>query len=78
MSARCDKEEANFLALNLADDVATGEKSVDDARSEYADAIRKSMQGEKPEYMQGFAFNLPRGDAEDPDKTVMRMAGRQR
>lgn len=59
ISARCDKEEANFLALNLANDVATGQKRVEEARSEYADAIEKSMQGEEPEYMQGFAFNLP-------------------
>ena len=27
LSARCDKEEANLLALNLANDVATGKKS---------------------------------------------------
>lgn len=32
ISARCDKEEMNFLALNLANDVATGNKTVEEAR----------------------------------------------
>lgn len=34
LSARCH-EEANFLALNLANDVATGQKSVEKARDYY-------------------------------------------
>ncbi len=29
LSARCDKEEMNFLALNLANDVVTGRRTVD-------------------------------------------------
>jgi hypothetical protein len=29
IAARCDKEEANFLALNLAHDIVTGKRSVD-------------------------------------------------
>jgi hypothetical protein len=37
LSARCDKEEANYLALNLANDVATGKKSPADAREQYAE-----------------------------------------
>jgi hypothetical protein len=32
MSARCDKEAANFLAINLANDVATGVKTMEGAR----------------------------------------------
>ncbi len=34
--AICDKEPANFLAINLAHEVATGKKSVDEARKQYA------------------------------------------
>jgi hypothetical protein len=33
MSARCDKEEMNYLALNLANDIVTGKRSVEDARA---------------------------------------------
>ena len=38
ISARCDKEEMNFLALNLANDVATGNKTIEKARIYYAEA----------------------------------------
>jgi hypothetical protein len=44
MSARCDKEEANFLALNLANDVALGNKNVEDAKMYYARAIKEMIQ----------------------------------
>jgi hypothetical protein len=37
ISARCDKEEMNFLAINLGNDVVTGKKDVDAARKFYAD-----------------------------------------
>jgi len=35
ISARCDKEEANFLALNLAVDIIHDRKSVEEAREFY-------------------------------------------
>lgn len=35
MSARCDKEAANMVALNLADDIITGKRNIDEARQEY-------------------------------------------
>ncbi|MDQ3264220.1 MAG: hypothetical protein M3Y59_11245 [Myxococcota bacterium] len=57
LSARCDKEAANFLAINLANDVATGKKSVAHARKHYADAIAKLLKGEKPDpYLTGLKF----------------------
>ena len=36
MSARCDQEANNFLALNLAHDIITDKKSVEEARTAYA------------------------------------------
>ncbi len=56
ISARCDKEEANFLALNLANDVATGKKTVDEARKYYATAIKEMMQGKMDPYVQKLHF----------------------
>lgn len=67
MSARCDKEENNLLALNLANDVITGKKNVEEARRFYAEAINASMRGERPPYTQGFQFPLPQGGTADPD-----------
>jgi hypothetical protein len=43
IAARCDKEEANFLAINLAHEIATGKRTVDDARKFYAESIETLM-----------------------------------
>lgn len=71
LSARCDMEEMNYLALNLANDVATGKKSVAAARAAYAQNVVEFMTGEKPPaYTQGLAFK-PAPGANDPDKVTM-------
>lgn len=72
LSARCDKEEMNFLALNLANDVVTGKRSIEEARSFYTQTAVAAMKGETPEYVQGFRFQLPKGDTADPDKPAMK------
>lgn len=56
MSARCDKEGANFLALNLADDIITGRRSVEEARQFYADTIKAFMAGQSSPYLEGLRF----------------------
>jgi len=66
MSARCDKEEMNFLALNLAHDVATGQKTVHQAREYYAMAAMKFKQGGTDPYLQKLQFTPP-SNAKDPD-----------
>jgi hypothetical protein len=69
IAARCDKEEANFLAINLAHEIATGKRRVDDARRFYAESIQTMMKTGKPnEYLQGFRFTPPSGDQGDRDK----------
>ena len=67
MAARCDKEAANFLAINLAHDIVTGQRTVEEARQFYADTIQAVMNGETPPYTQGFQFELPTGTP-DPDQ----------
>ena len=71
LAARCDKEEANFLALNLANDIVTGKRTVDDARKFYADSIAAMMKGKPGEYLQGFRFQVPTSGQGDRDKAVM-------
>jgi hypothetical protein len=69
LSARCDKEGANFLALNLAHDIATGKRSVADARQHYAQQIT-AMKAERPApYTERLMF-APMPNAEDPDRPV--------
>lgn len=69
ISARCDKEEANFLAINLTDDVAKGRRSVEDARRFYAESMMAMMkENKKNDYLQGLRFQVAKGDQGDRDK----------
>ncbi len=70
ISARCDKEGMNFLALNLAHDIVSGKQSVEDARQKYADTAAAAMKGEKPQYTTGLEFQKPEGNTADPDEPV--------
>lgn len=69
MSARCDLEANNFLALNLANDIVTNKKSVEQARKAYGDIIKQKMSGESPEYMGKLTFSS-QPNAADPDKNT--------
>ncbi len=73
ISARCDKEEANFLAINLANDVATGKRSSAEARKFYAETVTKLMAGEKPPYTQALQFKVSAGGTADPDMPATKM-----
>jgi hypothetical protein len=74
MAARCDKEAANILALNLANDVIKGNKTVDEARQFYGDAMMKMLQGEKVEYLKQLTFDLPGHNVTNSDVTTMDMS----
>ncbi len=71
MSARCDKEEMNFLAINLANDVATGERTVEEARQFYAETAMAFMDGQSDPYVEGFVFEVQEGGTADPDEPAM-------
>ena len=71
ISARCDKEEMNFLALNLANDVATGRRSVDDARRFYAETAMAAMNGDMRPYTQRLQFDVRSTGTADPDRPMM-------
>ncbi len=70
MSARCDKEGANFLAVNLAHEVATGKRSVESARQKYGEQIMAMKAKKSAPYTERVMFNT--GTAtEDPDRPLM-------
>lgn len=74
MSARCDKEAANFLAVNLAHEIATGKRTVEDARKEYGTQVKGLMAGEKSDYTSGIMFTPPAVDAaRDADEALAMM-----
>ena len=68
IAARCDKEEPNFLAVNLAHEIITGKRSVDEARGFYAESMMMLMKAGKPnEYQTGFTFQVASGNQGDKD-----------
>lgn len=71
ISARCDKEGANFLALNLANDIVKGNKSVDEARQAYGEAMMQMMEGNPPETMQQLTFQVPQSNVGDSDEPII-------
>jgi hypothetical protein len=71
LSAQCDMEALNLLALNLAHDVASGRRSVADARAFYARTAMEFKQGNRSSpYLTGLLFQ-PGANAADPDKPHM-------
>lgn len=60
MSSRADREEVNYLRLNLADDVANGRTSVEEARRDYAKILALEGEGKSSPYLLSlhFAFKL--------------------
>jgi hypothetical protein len=69
IAARCDKEAMNILALNLANDIAGGTKSVEQARADYTRLAAAYKRGERPPYAEKLNFGNDRS-APDPDKGV--------
>jgi hypothetical protein len=67
ISARCDKEGANFLALNLSYDIVKGKRSVNEAREYYTRAVKEMGIGKTDPYMMKLNFgSMP--DTGDPDR----------
>jgi hypothetical protein len=69
MSVRCYTEALNILSLNLAHDIVTGKRSVDEARTFYGDVVRNRLLGKDHEYTQRLLFKLEK-DTADPDINI--------
>ncbi len=71
LSAQCDKEEMNLLALNLAHDIIIGRRTVSDARAFYARTAMAFKNGDRSSpYVQGLIF-ATEPNAADPDRAHM-------
>lgn len=70
LSAQCDVEEMNFLALNLAHDVITGKRTPADARAFYGKTAMAFKGGDKSSpYVTGLMFQQAAAAA-DPDQPL--------
>lgn len=67
ISARCEKEAANFLALNLANDIIKGTKDAKSARTFYEQTVKEMANGGKPAYMQKLQFEVANSNTADTD-----------
>lgn len=71
LTSRCDSEEHNILALNLAHDVITGKKSVEEARSYLGRAAALEMSGKSDPYIEKLQFKtMSEKEAVDHDQPV--------
>lgn len=77
LSARCDKEAMNVLAINLAHDVVRGNRSVEEAREKYALTALEIEMGGASEMVKSFNFS-PVPDQGDPDERVVTKAMMQK
>lgn len=78
VSARCHDEQANFLALNLMHDIATGQKSVEQARQYYAKEFADYRRKKPTPYMEKLRFEPGRGDTVDLDVPMLSDADLER
>lgn len=69
LSATCHDEQANYLALNLAHDIAGGLRTVGEARRAYVQNMIDFRAGRSTPYMDDLQFE-PQADAADPDRSV--------
>ncbi len=58
------------MALNLAYDVITKKKTVEEARKAYGEMVKQAMMGNKPEYMKKLQFSSNM-NAADPDMNTI-------
>lgn len=70
LSARCGGTSKNFLAINLAVDIAEGRRTVDEARRVLAEVAKRFDEGDKDPLTQAFQFDIPQGRTGDPDRPV--------
>lgn len=68
LASRSQSEAMNFLALNLAHDIITNRRSVEEAREMHADIARAYMKGEQHPYTRELRFMAAKiEESRDPD-----------
>jgi len=70
LACRSDREEHNVLALNLADEIVRGERTVEDARGFFARTVAGTAAGRVSDFVDSLKFNILPGTS-DADKQMM-------
>jgi hypothetical protein len=69
--ARCDSEAANVLGLNMAHEIVTGKRSVEEARETSAEQTVAYNLGRSAPYAERLQFEVPDGGTEDLDEPMI-------
>lgn len=70
LGARCDKEAANLLAVNLAQEIATDKRTTEEARKIYTEQIIAFANDQQAPLMKELKFEAQK-DAGDPGQVTM-------
>jgi hypothetical protein len=69
VSARCDSEAANILAMNMVHEIVTGKRTVEQAReTSEQNTVAYTLSREAP-YAERLLFDVPTGGTEDLDES---------
>lgn len=69
LTVACDKEENNFIALNLAADLVNNRLSLQQARQRLVELVAAAKDGQRPSYATDIRFSLPVSSRTgDPDR----------
>lgn len=71
MAARCNDEPMNVLALNLAHEIVTDQRTVEEARDVYAENAAAYLTGRATSYTDELAFDVRDADAAALDQSVI-------
>lgn len=70
VSARCDMEAANILALNLMHEIVTGKLTADQAREKYSEVTAAFVMNRPAPYAEKLQFEVPQGNTMDTDEVT--------
>jgi hypothetical protein len=70
LKARCDSEAGNYLALNLAHEIATNRRAWQDCREFYEQVMMNASKGLTHSYLTGLIFTPAATPQGDPDNKV--------
>lgn len=71
VSARCDMEAANILALNLMHEIVTGKLTADQAREKYSEQTAAFVMNRAAPYAEQLQFEVPKGNTRDSDHVTI-------
>lgn len=71
VSARCDMEAANILALNMMHEIVTGRLSAEKAREVYSEQTAAFVMNRPAPYAEKLQFELPKKDTMDTDEVTI-------